>query len=112
MEIFQHLISKPLLQVTIAVMLMAGCSVPRQNTTVRLPPQGYTQATVTDYSELDGCRYLLITGDSVKYNPINLDTTYQHNGLIVWFRFKPVQMPNTCMTGTTIRILEIKEAVQ
>ncbi|HEX5002650.1 MAG TPA: hypothetical protein VFW78_09130 [Bacteroidia bacterium] len=107
MEIRKHLIP-----VVIAILLVAGCTASKETTTEKLPPPGFTAATVTDYSELDGCRYLLITGDSIKYNPTNLDAAYQHHGMVVWFRFKPVQMPTTCMTGTTIRILEIKEAVR
>jgi hypothetical protein len=66
------------------------------------------EARVKDFTHLDGCRYLLIGPKDKKYHPLNLDTAYFEDGLKVQVQYRKKDAITTCMSGTTIHILDIK----
>ena len=69
--------------------------------------EGFTKATVIDYSAIAGCGYLLMLEDESKLQPKNLADSYKKDGLVVWIKYTIENTPNVCMTGRVIRINEI-----
>lgn len=69
----------------------------------------YSKATVIDYTELDGCKYLFQLEDGRKLNPGTIDAKYQKNGLKVWLKYERVDLMNVCMAGETIKVIDIAE---
>lgn len=61
--------------------------------------------TVTDSTNLDGCRFLILT-DKEKFIPTNLDPTFQKNGQKIRFSYRLSKTSmNICMAGKSIDII-------
>lgn len=65
-------------------------------------------ATVIDYSELDGCRFLLELEDGRKLEPVNLQEKYMKHGLKVLITWKNADGMSICMAGTMAELTSIR----
>lgn len=63
--------------------------------------------TVLDKSKIDGCSYVISINDSTNYEPINLEKTYQKDGLKIMFTYKLSRAMTACMMGQPIVIQKI-----
>lgn len=61
-------------------------------------------ALVVDYSELDGCTYLLELSDGQKLQPVNLREDLQRKGLKLFITYKNHDGVSTCMAGKMVTI--------
>jgi hypothetical protein len=71
--------------------------------------EGYVRAVVIDYTELDGCRFLLQLEDDSKLQPIEFFTDFEINDLKVWvnYQLNPDVM-SICMSGMPADIIAIE----
>lgn len=69
--------------------------------------EGFTLATVIDYSEISGCNYLLMLEDESKLQPKNLTEEFKKPDLKVWVKYKTENTPTVCMAGKVISLIEI-----
>lgn len=104
-----------LLVVLAAGLFAAGCGssgeVPEEEEELPEPEQVISALGTVRYVDLEGGFYGIIADDSTRYNPTNLDSTYQEDGLRVRFRGQEVDSLMTIqMWGTPLEILEIMEA--
>ena len=70
------------------------------------PKEGYTHATVINYT-IDGCTYLLQLEDGKKLEPDNLKDEYKKDNLKVWIKYQPRKGNSICMAGEMITIIDI-----
>lgn len=84
---------------------LLSCAVVKSSETVTGIP-----ATVIDYSELDGCRFLLKLEDGRKLEPVNLENKYMKDGLRVLITWKNAEGMSICMAGTMVEITSIRLA--
>ncbi|MFB6257689.1 MAG: hypothetical protein ABEH38_03265 [Flavobacteriales bacterium] len=68
------------------------------------------RATVKDYTHLDGCRFLLITDNGKKLNPLELDSAYRKDGLKVRVSYRKKEAMTTCMAGKNVEIIRIRRS--
>jgi hypothetical protein len=73
---------------------------------------GMTMVTVADFSNLDGCTYLLKTASNEFLEPMNLNDSLKTDGLQIAIRFKPSKNASICMKGKPIDILSVKAIKQ
>ena len=73
-------------------------------------PEGSIPVTVIDFSELDGCKYLLEMEDGTKLEPVNLDEAYMIDGLKLYITFKYHDGMSVCMAGRMIQINSVTKA--
>lgn len=69
-----------------------------------LQQQKLTPAVVIDYTELDGCSFLLKLQDGQKLQPVNLPGEYKINNLAVLIRFHEVKQMSVCMAGKIVEL--------
>jgi hypothetical protein len=68
----------------------------------------YTFGRVIDKSKTSGCSFVILTNDSVVFEPFNLGEKFKKDGLEIIFKFRKSRAMTTCMMGQTIIISEIK----
>ena len=95
---------KQLLFLCIAITVSA-CS--EKTTTATTPPHTAQAviATVVDYSELDGCTYLLELSDGQKLQPVNLSEEFKRKGLKLFITYKYYDGMSTCMAGRMVTVI-------
>lgn len=92
------------------LLIFPSCHGAKENAKEEDPEKGVTaEVTVKDHTQLDGCQYLLLTGDQEKLNPLNLDKEYFEDGLQLRVRYEKADAMTTCMAGTNVRLLEVEE---
>lgn len=72
-----------------------------------VPPvanEGSVFAKVVDYSELDGCTWILELSDGQKVQPVNLPEEFKRKELKLFVTYKFFDGSNTCMTGRMVTI--------
>ncbi|MEO5571627.1 MAG: hypothetical protein ABIT08_11825 [Bacteroidia bacterium] len=67
-----------------------------------------TEATVIDYSEVDGCKFLLELSDKEKIQPENLSPEFHKDKLKVLIKYHLTNRMTICMAGKTVHIDYIK----
>ncbi len=67
-------------------------------------------ATVIDYSEVDGCEYLLELSDGKKLQPINLTDEYKRKGLKLFITYKFHDGVGICMAGRMVSLTSVSMA--
>jgi hypothetical protein len=69
-------------------------------------------ATVTDYTHLAGCGFLLQVKDGPLLDPGTLEEKYRHDGRKVLIRYHAVERLSVCMAGRPVVIdhIEFSEA--
>jgi hypothetical protein len=87
------------------ILALASCHSSRKTTK---DFEGMTFVTVRDFRNLDGCGFLLEQNDGKFLQPLNLDTTFQHEGMILGITFKTSKNPTICMKGTPIELLMVR----
>lgn len=68
---------------------------------------GMTLVTVRDFRTLDGCGYLLELKDGGFLQPMNLDSTFKREGMVLGITFKTSKTPTICMKGIPIDLLKV-----
>ncbi len=70
--------------------------------------EGFKKATVI-YSTLEGdCPYTIsVEGESVLFDPVNLESNFKKNQEKVWVKYHPLRMPNRCDKANPVEITEI-----
>jgi len=71
--------------------------------------EGYYEATVKDFTGLDGCSFLLILLDGRKLEPNNLNKDFKQDGIKVWVKFVPANFTSICMAGETVSIVAMEK---
>ena len=66
-----------------------------------------THARVIDYSDLDGCTFLLELDDGSKLQPLTLAEEFMKDGLSVYITYSIVKQPGICMVGRIINVDQI-----
>ncbi len=66
------------------------------------------EATVVDYSNLDGCRFLLELSNGEKLQPENLPSEFEKDKMKVMIKYHATNKPNICMAGKTAYLDFIK----
>lgn len=70
--------------------------------------EGMTPVTVRDFRTLDGCGFLLEQNDGKFLQPLNLDTAFQYEGMILGITFKTTKNPTVCMKGAPVELLVVR----
>lgn len=70
--------------------------------------EGLTVVTVRDFRNLDGCGFLLEQTDGKFLQPLNLDSAFNHDGMILGITFKTSKNPTSCMKGTPVQLLLVR----
>lgn len=68
----------------------------------------YTFGRVIDKSKTSGCSFVIITNDSIVFEPFNLEEKFKKDSLQIIFKFRKSRAMTTCMMGQTVIISEIK----
>jgi hypothetical protein len=68
----------------------------------------YTFGRVIDKSKTSGCSFVILTNDSVVFEPFNLGEKFKKDSLEIIFKFRKSRAMTTCMMGQTVIISEIK----
>ncbi|MBL4652471.1 MAG: hypothetical protein JKY53_06335 [Flavobacteriales bacterium] len=98
-----------LLLVFIACSSSKDVSEPKVKTTQQWVDEGYTSATIKDFSSLDGCTYLVVTEKGTKLMPSNLAKEFQKDRLAVWIKYHPSKSSmNICMKGISVTVDDIQ----
>ena len=86
---------------------LAGCA--DREPLPATPPQGVLafDARVVHVS-LEGGFYGLISAEDVRFEPLNLAPSYQHDGLRLRVRAEPADVASIRMWGRPIRILDVQ----
>ncbi|HKR06634.1 MAG TPA: hypothetical protein VJY62_18515 [Bacteroidia bacterium] len=66
------------------------------------------EATVIDYSEVDGCRFLLELTNKEKLQPENLPAEFEKDKMQVMIKYHVTNKNTVCMAGKTVYIDFIK----
>ncbi len=69
-------------------------------------------ALVVDYSELDGCTYLLELSDGQKLQPVNLQEDFKRKGLKLFITYKMHDGVSNCMAGRMVTLTSASIAKQ
>ncbi len=68
----------------------------------------FIPVTVTDYSGLDGCSFLLIKENGEKLQPVNLPDSLKRDQLRIRITFVPESAMGICMAGQMVRITGVQ----
>jgi hypothetical protein len=102
---------RELLVLPLFIVLFFSCSACRNSKTsaVEESVAGYTAVTVRNFTGMDGCSFVLVVNDSLRYEPVDLADSLKQDELQLWIRFKPVKdHMSICMAGTAIKITEAR----
>ncbi len=88
--------------VTIAIFY--SCDSTRESTKQDKSYEGLVPAMILDYSELDGCEYILTLNDGQKLQPIELPDEFASDSMRVLISYKFLDQPGICMTGRIIQL--------
>lgn len=78
--------------------------------TETLPNDSAVLATVVDYTELDGCTFLLELPDGQKLQPENLGEAFKKKDLKVYITYKIHDGISNCMAGKMVTLTSITVA--
>jgi len=98
--------------VTLLLIIFYSCGpaiqeIATNNANYNLDTSKMTQARVIDYSDLDGCSFILELDDGSKLQPLVLPEEFKKNGITVYVTFSFVKQPGVCMVGKIIEIDKI-----
>ncbi len=86
------------------------CKTPATTTTTEnKAPTNAIEVTVIDYSELDGCTFMLETTDGKKLQPVHLAEKYQKAGIRLSIVYKVSDGMGVCMAGTMVDLIFVSE---
>ena len=68
----------------------------------------YTFGRVINKSKTSGCSFVILTNDSLVFEPFNLEDKFKIDSLEIIFKYRKSRAMTTCMMGQTIIISEIK----
>lgn len=91
--------------VFVFILISSSCQ-PSRGTSDNL--EGLTVVTVRDFRDLDGCGFLLEQTDGKFLQPLNLDSVFNHDGMILGISFKTSKTPTTCMKGTPVQLIQVR----
>ncbi len=89
--------------------LLVSCS-GKTVVTETVPNDTAVFATVVDYTELDGCTFLLELSDGQKLQPENLGEAFKKKGLKVFITYKIHDGISNCMAGKMVTLTSITVA--
>jgi len=93
--------------------IVAEIKTPVVNTDdLKMKELGFVKATVKDFSQEDGCGYLIVLNETEQIlQPLkSLEISLQKDGLTVWIKYKPIRpIAPACKKGIPIAIEEIKK---
>jgi hypothetical protein len=94
------------------LLLLVGCKTRSGGTEIKNEEnyiaEKFILVSVKDLRTLDGCEYIFETKNGEKLQPVNLSDTLKKDGLQIWIKYQPENSAGICMTGTMIRITEVK----
>lgn len=80
--------------------------------TAELIPEGFTAGVIQESTKKGDCLFtILVTskgGESLYFDPINLDEAYKKDGIALFFKYRPLRMMNRCEKANPIEILETR----
>ena len=96
----------------ISITIFTSCRSARTDENViKPPPDGkYILVTVRDYTNLDGCNYLLEMENGQKLEPKQWPGKYSKDGLKVYVQYKKIEGMSICMAGVMVDITAIHPA--
>jgi len=86
------------------------CKTPATTTTTEnKTPSNAIEVKVIDYSELDGCTFLLETTSGQKLQPVHLAEKYRKAGTRLSIVYKVSDGMGICMAGTMVELIFVGE---
>jgi len=75
----------------------------------KMMENGFLKGTIVASTAEGDCPFVIQVADKETYflDPINMDESYQKDGMKVWFTFSGLRMMNRCQKATPINIVEI-----
>jgi len=99
----------------LSVFLISSCSKKntgslQQNSPADAPVKDskMIEATVVDYTNLDGCRFLLELPGGEKFQPENLPSEFEKDKMKVMIKYHVTDKMTICMSGKTVYLDFIK----
>ncbi|MAW66242.1 MAG: hypothetical protein CMD18_08615 [Flavobacteriales bacterium] len=80
----------------------------KQSTNLSIEKPEYTFGIVADKSKTSGCSFVILTKDSLVFEPFNLEEKFKIDGLEIIFKYKKSRAMTTCMMGQTIVVSQVK----
>lgn len=75
--------------------------------------QGFSKGTIEHSTKEGDCAYtisVVLDGNSLYYDPVNLEEDFQKDKAVVWFKFRGLRMMNRCDKATPVSLSEIQMA--
>lgn len=70
---------------------------------------GFKKATVVYSTIPEDCEFTLaVEGETVLFDPINLEGKFQKSQAKIWVKYIPLRMPNRCEKALPVEITEVK----
>jgi len=71
---------------------------------------GFLKGTIVASTKEGDCPFVIKVEDKEMYflDPINMDESYQKDGMKIWFTFGGLRMMNRCQKANPINIIEIE----
>ena len=117
------MILKPV-YIALFVLVVSGCNTikerPIQNpesqiTKIKkaeLIPEGFTAGVIQENTKKEDCQFTIIVSEQNKQvyflDPINLDEKKKKNGLVVFFKYRPLRMMSRCQRANPVEIQEMQ----
>jgi len=92
--------------VLMMLLIFSSCA-QKATPTVDAPPAGSVPVTVLDYSELDGCTFILELADGQKLQPVNLSEEFKKKGLKLYVSYKVSDGMSVCMAGRMVTLTSV-----
>jgi hypothetical protein len=74
---------------------------------------GYLKGVIVASEKEGDCPYTIRVVDNNDYNyeldPINMEKTFNKDGMDVWFKFTALRMPNRCLKANPVSLTEIQK---
>lgn len=77
----------------------------------KLMADGFTMGTIVASTVEGDCPYVIsseIDGNTVMYDPINLEEMYQKQGTKIWYKYNGLKMMNRCDKANPVNVTEIQ----
>ena len=81
----------------------------------KMMEEGFKKGTIVASKEEGDCPYTIQleeNGETLHYDPINLDAQYKQDGEKIWFTFRGLRMMNRCQKATPIEIEQMQKRAE
>ena len=79
--------------------------------TKKMMEEGYIAGTIVASTAENDCAYVIkseVDGNSIMFDPINLEKDYMKDGMKVWYKYGMLRMMNRCEKANPVNITAMK----